>query len=50
MGANTNRYHCKYDDADFSSDESNGAGTNNWIPVKNNHSDIRCKNTQQLTF
>ena len=30
-------------------DENNGAGTNNWIPVKNSHSDnIRRKNTQQL--
>ena len=30
-------------------DENNGAGTNNWIPVKNSHSDnIRLKNTQQL--
>ena len=30
-------------------DETNGAGTNNWIPVKNSNSDnIRRKNTQQL--
>ena len=30
-------------------DEDNGAGTNNWIPVKNSHShNIRRKNTQQL--
>ena len=30
-------------------DENNGAGTNNWIRVKNSHSDnIRRKNTQQL--
>ena len=30
-------------------DENNGTGTNNWIPVKNSHSDnIRRKNTQQL--
>jgi hypothetical protein len=30
-------------------DESNGAGTNNWIIVKNSRSDnIRRKNTQQL--
>ena len=30
-------------------DETNGAGTNNWIPEKNSHSDnIRRKNTQQL--
>jgi hypothetical protein len=36
-GASTNRYQCKYDDADFNSDESNGK--NNWIPVKNSHSD-----------
>jgi hypothetical protein len=38
MGASTNRYQCNYD-ADFCSDESNGAGINNWIPVKNSHSD-----------
>ena len=31
-------------------DENNGAGTNNWIPVKNSHShNIRCKNTQPLS-
>ena len=48
-GASKNMYHCKYDDSDFSSNESNGPGTNNWIPVKNGHSDnIRHKNTQQL--
>ena len=30
-------------------DENKGAGTNNWIWVKNSHSDnIRRKNTQQL--
>jgi len=30
-------------------DESNGAGTNYWIPVENNHSDsIRRRNTYQL--
>jgi hypothetical protein len=30
-------------------DETNGAGTNYWIPVENNNSDnIRRKNTQQL--
>jgi hypothetical protein len=28
-GASTNRYHCKYTDADFNSDEINGVGTNN---------------------
>ena len=48
-GTSTNRYRCKYDYANFSSDESNEAGTNNWILVKNSHSDsIRRKNTQQL--
>jgi len=31
-------------------DENNGAGTNNWIPVKNSHShNIRRKNTQPLS-
>ena len=31
-------------------DENNGAGTNNWIPVKNRHShNIRRKNIQQLS-
>jgi len=45
-GTSTNRYRCKYDYANFSSDESNEAGTNNWILVKNSHSDsIRRKNT-----
>jgi hypothetical protein len=30
-------------------DEYNGAGTNNWIPAKNNYChNIRRKNTQQL--
>jgi len=48
-GLSTNWYQCKYVDAKFSSDKSNRAGINNWIPVKNNHSeDIRCKNTPQL--
>ena len=48
MRPSTNRYYCKYDGADFSSYESNGAGTNKWIPVKNSLSDnIRCKNMQQ---
>ena len=43
-GASTNWYQCKYVDAKFSSDKSNRAGINNWIPVKNNHSEnIRCK-------
>ena len=47
-GASTNRYQRKYDHTDFSSDESNRAGINNWIPVKNNHSDNnRHKSTQQ---
>ena len=35
MGASTNGYRCKYNGRDFSSDESNRAGINNWIPVKN---------------
>jgi hypothetical protein len=40
-------YQCKYD-RDFSSDESNGAGINNWIPVKNSHAgNIRPKKTQR---
>ena len=31
-------------------DENSGAGTNNWIPVKNSHShNIRRKNTQPLS-
>lgn len=48
MGASKNRYQCKYNDADFSSHESNRAGINNWIPVKNIHSyNNRHKNTQQ---
>jgi hypothetical protein len=45
--ARTNSYQCKYNDRDLSSDESNTAGINNWIPVKNSHSDNRHKNTQQ---
>lgn len=46
--ASSNRYQCKYDDADFSSVEHNTAGINNWIPVNNSHSDNnRHKNTQQ---
>jgi hypothetical protein len=48
MGASTNRSQSYYNDADFSSNESSGAGINNWISVKNSHSDtIRHKNTQQ---
>jgi hypothetical protein len=48
-GASTNWYQCKYVDAKFNSDKSNGAGINTWIPVKNKHSEnIRCKNTPQL--
>jgi hypothetical protein len=47
-GASTNGYRRKYNDTDFSSDESNRAGINNWIPVKNSHSDNnRHKITQQ---
>jgi len=46
-GASTSGYQCKYNDTGFSSDESNRAGMNNWIPVKNSHSDNRHKSTQQ---
>jgi hypothetical protein len=37
-GASINRYQCKCYDPDFSGGESNGAGINNWTPVKNSHS------------
>jgi hypothetical protein len=47
-GASTNSYQRKYNCTGFSSDESNGAGTNKWIPVKSRHSNtIRHNYTQQ---
>jgi hypothetical protein len=47
-GASTNRYQCKCNDTDLSSDESNRAGINNWTPVKKSYSDNnRHKSTRQ---